>query len=425
MKERNGIKWSSLDNASKIYPATSSEKDTRVFRFACELYEEVDPDVLQKSLDITIENFPLYRSVLRKGLFWYYFESSGIRPTVEAETKPVCAHLYISDRRNLLFRVFYHNCRINVEVFHSLSDGTGALWFIQTLVYNYLVSKYRGSFGDEMPKLSHGASESEKMDDSFRRYFPGNGIFAPASREKGEDRVNAYHIGGKKPDENRINLIEGVMPVKDVLKLAHRHGVTLTVYIASVFIYSIHRQMRSSEKNRPVVLLVPVNLRQFYESETARNFFGTMHIGYRFHGEDADFKRIISSVNESFGRELSSDVLRKQLNRYMSLEKHPLARIAPLPLKNYLMRIAKIMDDRSITATLSNVGRISMPPQFEPYIKQFSAFSSSKRPMITVCSYNERLAVGFTSPYAETDVQRNFFKFFSDLGIESEISSNL
>ena len=32
-------RWRSLDNAAKIFPATSGKKDSRVFRFACELYE--------------------------------------------------------------------------------------------------------------------------------------------------------------------------------------------------------------------------------------------------------------------------------------------------------------------------------------------------------------------------------------------------
>ncbi|WFA08998.1 hypothetical protein [Tissierella sp. Yu-01] len=47
MKKKT-IKWKKLDNASKIFPATSNNKDTKVFRLACELYDEVDPIVLQK-----------------------------------------------------------------------------------------------------------------------------------------------------------------------------------------------------------------------------------------------------------------------------------------------------------------------------------------------------------------------------------------
>ena len=37
-------RWRKLDNAAKLYSAASNKKDTRVFRFYCELKEEVNPD---------------------------------------------------------------------------------------------------------------------------------------------------------------------------------------------------------------------------------------------------------------------------------------------------------------------------------------------------------------------------------------------
>ena len=43
---------------TKLYSAASNKKDTRVFRFYCELKEEVDSDVLQEALNQTIETFP-------------------------------------------------------------------------------------------------------------------------------------------------------------------------------------------------------------------------------------------------------------------------------------------------------------------------------------------------------------------------------
>ena len=42
-------RWRKLDNAAKLYSAASNKKDTRVFRFYCELKEEVNPDVLQEA----------------------------------------------------------------------------------------------------------------------------------------------------------------------------------------------------------------------------------------------------------------------------------------------------------------------------------------------------------------------------------------
>ena len=72
MSHVSAPRWSRLDNAAKIFPSTSSRKDPKVFRFSCELTEPVDGQTLQFALDRTMEKFPFYRSVLKKGLFWYY-----------------------------------------------------------------------------------------------------------------------------------------------------------------------------------------------------------------------------------------------------------------------------------------------------------------------------------------------------------------
>ena len=47
--------WSRLDNAAKIFPSTSTSRDSKVFRFACQLREEVEPEILQHALDRTME----------------------------------------------------------------------------------------------------------------------------------------------------------------------------------------------------------------------------------------------------------------------------------------------------------------------------------------------------------------------------------
>ena len=119
-------RWRKLDNAAKLYSAASNKKDTRVFRFYCELKEEVNPDVLQEALNQTIEIFPTFLMVLRKGLFWHYLEPCNLRPIVKEEYKEPCSRLYIKDKKTLLFEVTYYKKRINFEVFHVLTDGTGA-----------------------------------------------------------------------------------------------------------------------------------------------------------------------------------------------------------------------------------------------------------------------------------------------------------
>lgn len=423
MKYKKRTEWTKLDNASKIFPATCNNKDTKVFRLSCELYDYVDPAVLQQSLDLTLESFPLYKSVLRRGVFWYYFESSDINPQVEIESNPLCSPIYIKDKRDLLFRVFYYNKRINVEIFHALSDGAGATWFMETLIYHYIIIKHKKTFEDKIPKMTYSASISQKMDDSFGRYY--NGETTSPTKDNIKKISRAYQIKGNRIDEKRIKLIEGSMSVKEVLSLTREYNTTLTVFLASLLIYSIYKEMPAKMKKRPIVLSVPINLRQFYESSTARNFFSTMNISYDFKNNGSEFQKIVQYIGDSFKKSLNKEELDKHLNKLVSLEKNPFTRVIPLTLKDLSLRIADMLNDRKITSSISNIGKINLPIEFDDYINQFSVCVSARRPLITLCSYKDKLVISFTSPFEETDIQRTFFQFLSEKGIAIEILSNI
>ena len=42
--------WYKLDNVAKLFVATNSRRDPRVFRISCTLNEEIDPAALDKAL---------------------------------------------------------------------------------------------------------------------------------------------------------------------------------------------------------------------------------------------------------------------------------------------------------------------------------------------------------------------------------------
>ena len=70
MKTTHNAEWIRLDNASKIFPATCDNRDTKVFRISCELYEPVEAglaritptmDASARSLGSRLEQ-PLHRA---------------------------------------------------------------------------------------------------------------------------------------------------------------------------------------------------------------------------------------------------------------------------------------------------------------------------------------------------------------------------
>lgn len=404
--------WSRLDNAAKIFPPTSNERDTKVFRFVCQLKEEVNEQLLQMALDDVIRRFPIFCSVLKRGLFWYYLERRDIRPLVMPEHKPPCSELYDRNRKSLLFEVTYFRKRINLEIYHALSDGTGALEFLRTLTCRYLSLAHPEMPEDPLAKLDYDASVFEKGEDSFLKYYD------PKKKAKSDKVVRAYQMKGMLLPENRQRVIEGTMPVKEAIRAAKSYGATLTEYLCAVMLLSFAKQMPVTARRRPVSLDVPINLRNYYESATARNFFGVMRVSYRFERqEELKLEPVIVSVKRTFDRELSRERIDERMTQLSAIEHNVAARAVPLVLKDFVLGAASRIARKSTTASLSNVGKITMPDCVAPYIDRFDLMTGTDKLQACICSYLDRLTINFMSGYVSTDVQKHFFRMLTKDGI--------
>ncbi len=403
-------KWYKLDNAAKIFPPTSTKRDPKVFRFSCELYEDVDKECLQKALDKTIEEYPVFLSSLKKGLFWYYLETSSVFPKVTKETLPICDPI----DKDLLFRVSYYRKRINLEVHHSLTDGTGTLYFLKSLVANYLIEKH--NIKDKI--VLDDTSIHEKEVDSFEKYYKKfKGLKIPKSKK-------AYKLRGDRYPEERLKVIEGIISTKEVLTLAKKHNTTVTVYLTSLLIKSIASTMRIKDKRKPIVITVPVNLRKYFKSNTVRNFFNTIAISYKSNDDD-NLEEIIKIVDSQFKENLKKDKIDEGMNSLALLENIFIIRLVPIFIKDIVLKYFHEASKSEQTMTLSNIGIIEMPEKLQSYIKLFNVFSSTDFTQLCMCSYLDNMTLSFTSHFVDTEIQKNFFKELSSRGIEIVINDNI
>ena len=141
MSMEGKLRWMRLDNAAKIYPAARRQNWSNVFRLSATLTEEVDRTVLQSALDVTVRRFPSIGARLRRGVFWYYLEQLTHAPSIKDECNYPLTRMSRDEVRQCAFRVIAYKKRIAVEIFHSLTDGNGALIFLKSLVAEYLQQK--------------------------------------------------------------------------------------------------------------------------------------------------------------------------------------------------------------------------------------------------------------------------------------------
>lgn len=446
--------WVRLDNASKIFVATMSSKDSKVFRITAELKDEVVPELLQEALDVTYEHFPLYHSVLRRGIFWYYLEDSDLTPKVQPDRQNPAQPLYQFESRNLLFRVLYDRQRVHLEVFHTLSDGTGALWFLENLLHHYILRRYAADF-QHKELLPEGRESVRKLlDDSFARYFSRTKPFTLTTPAKatistvtgagkavgklvyhvGESVVGqspakerVYRVRGRRTPDNRMRLVEGRMPVKPVLALAKAQETTLTIYLMALYMLAAVQEAPVRKDGWTVAVTVPVNLRAFFPSTSARNFFSTIRVAYHFQEEERGeelLKKVIVSLNHQFSEQIVRERLKEKSVNLKAYEEQPVLRIMPRPVKDLILKILNAKNNQNLTLGISNLGRVAFHPDIDPYIGNLYAMTSAVRPQFLTVSHGETLTITWISPYVDTEIEKTMIRMLTQKGVAVTVAAN-
>ena len=402
-------KWYKLDNAAKIFPPSTTKDDPKTFRLSATLVENIDKKALQEAVNKTVNNIPLFTSTIKKGFFWYYLEQTKIQPIVSEEQTNPCEEL----NGELLFQVTYYQKRINLEVYHALTDGTGALEFLKSLVKNYLLIIHPV---DNLLNIND-LSTVEQENDGFEKYYN------PSYKFKIKPNRMAYHLKSKRYSEGRLKIIEGLTNVQELIKIAKKYQTTITIYLTSILIKSIIETMSIRDYNKPIVITVPVNLRQYYNFKTMRNFFNVITVKYD-NPSNSDLENIISSVSQQFADYLKSNNIKETMNKLAFLEHFFILRLVPLFIKDIVMRVGYGISRKYQTMALSNIGIIKMPIELEKYIDYFTVYTSTDSIQICVCSYKDKISLAFSSHYLNSEIEKNFFRLLSNQGLDITINTN-
>src|SRR5699024_6828559 len=167
-----------------------------------------------------------------------------------------CYPINPKDNNDYLVRVLYYQHRISVEIFHSLTDGYGAIEFLKSLTYQYLILQGEKLIDVHGVLSPHVAPNKYEIEDGFKKNFQGDG--QPQSHEQTEA---AFQIKGTSFDPPGVNVIHGVMQASKVNQFAKQMGSSVTEFISAIFIHAIYSEtMKSGRLNEKINIAVPVNL---------------------------------------------------------------------------------------------------------------------------------------------------------------------
>ena len=270
---KNENRWYRLDNAAKIYPAVTNSNRASVYRMSAELCEKIRPEVLQEALIKTLPRFPTFDVRMQKGLFWYYFEHNPGKAAVTWERAPICRPINLRETHRYLFRVSYYHTRISLEVYHVLSDGTGTIAFLKALIFNYLTLLGKPVVADDSILDGTMCPARGEVEDSFQKYYDQKSVSSHAEEK-------AYQIKGTRIASEAVRLTQGIIIPSEFKALAAGSAATVSEYLTALIIDAIwETQLKGRGSRLPVKVSVPVNLRNYLESTTLRNFSSYVNVG--------------------------------------------------------------------------------------------------------------------------------------------------
>ena len=109
------------------------------------------------------------------------------------------------------------------------------------------------------------------------------------------------------------------------------------------------------------------------------------------------------------------------MNDYFALQVHPILKFAPLELKNVCINIGARTAESDVTAIFSNMGIIRMPESYETYIRYFGVYTSTPKVELCMCSFRDKIYLGFTSRYDCDAINDNFFQILKEQEVKPEI----
>ncbi len=425
MSKENKLRWMPLDNAAKIYPAARRSNWSNVFRESATLKEPIDKEVMQSALDVTVRRFPSIAVKLRRGMFWYYLQQLSEAPELQEESCYPLTRMSNEETRKCALRVIVHNRRVAIEIFHSLTDGNGALVFLKSLVAEYIQQKYGVYIPAEQGVLGRLEEPTEaELEDSYLKY---SGSIAASRHEK-----TAWRIKGTSEAGGFLNLTCFELPVRAVLNKAHEYGVSLTNFLCAVMMLALQNfqeeKIPDLKRRKPIKVLIPVNLRKLFKSQSLRNFvlYTTPEILPRL--GRYSFEEICRIIHHHMALDITPKQMSMKIAANVNSEKLMAVKVMPLFIKNFVMKaVFDSVGERKSCFSLSNLGAVKLPDAMMPYVERMDFILGVQATAPYNCgalSFGDTLYLNFIRNIRESDLEYHVYRVLQEFDLPVTVQSN-
>ena len=176
------------------------------------------------------------------------------------------------------------------------------------------------------------------------------------------------------------------------------------------------------------MLAIPVNLRETFPTKTIRNFFCVQNISVPVE-RARTFRTALEEVKGRLREKTGRESQYRALAESCGVMEHPVVKAVPRFMREAGTRFVFAFFSEDVkTMTVSNVGRLDLPKDMEPYVDRAEAiiYPTERSPVnCCMCSVNGKMTISFIKSIRDTGLIRFFFRFLAaETGEEVTVYTN-
>lgn len=392
--------------------ATTKEHPNEI-RIRIRMRDLIDSDALRSAVNMTMKRYPYFCVELQKKDGQYIFAENR-RPVVV--THSLHGVELNSEHSNYQMIAFsWWDNWIILDVFHAMTDGTGAYEIIRTLLHYYCSERYQvipkeegvRLLGDEIPTdewVDPVANRTDLPMPPRIEMSDALNLISAAGLEN-DDRPTVYSIAISEAEFMRFNLDNDGSPGTMVALLLSRA-------IAKMY----------PEAKGTIRIALCVNQRNALHAPLAhQSLVGGVMLEYKEKMRDWPIERQATAYRGMVFAQTQEEVVLSGvasaagISRMILSKESDQERIGVTTYVNSLTR-------RLVTATVSYVGKANYK-EAEQYIRDFRAWTSSASSglLIEISAVNGRFTLDFLQAFSSPVFVNAFLKEMEDNGIEYDL----
>ena len=392
---------------------SSNRKNPNEIRLRIRMRDLIDPSVLRKAVDITMSRYPYFCVELQKKDGQFIFTDND-RPVIISHSLQGVELNSEESNFHMISFSWYDNWII-LDVFHGLTDGTGAYEVIRTLLYYYCSERYGVRLNDDGIRLVGDDITQEEWEDPIEMAAD---LPTPA-RSQLPKALNLIDMAGLQDDRMKTVYSVAIDESEFMRFNLDNDGSpgTMTALFLSRAIVKLFPDAKD-----PIRIALCVNQRKALRKPKAhQSLVGAAMLEYKEMMRGWPLDRQATAYRGMVFAQTQDEAVLAGANNLKGLTQMMLSKESDqerLGVAAYLGN----MTDQMLTATVSYVGKANYK-EAEKYIRDFRSWTTAtgRYLCIEIAAVNGRFTLDFLQPFSNPKYVNAFLKELDDNGITYDL----